>query len=127
MLTMSNEVYNLLLQAFDVGVNDINSMLNPPPKEDLGNLQSTQINSKIATLHYRILLAEIVSTKLCFMWFITHPSSLRKSSLTEMAKREPLHKVPMATVNGLQIPYTVIRYPVSMEVRIRRPSGPKVC
>ena len=37
-LTISLEVCNLLLQALDAGVNDINSKLNPSLKEDSGNL-----------------------------------------------------------------------------------------
>ena len=37
-LTMSLEVYNLLFQVLDVGVNDINSKLNPLPEEDSDNL-----------------------------------------------------------------------------------------
>ena len=42
------------------------------------------------------------------------------------AKGKFLHKIPMVTVNSLQLLQAILRYPVSMKVYIWRPSTPKI-
>ena len=51
------------------------------------------------------------------------PKQLKEVLPSITTKMDSLHKVPMAIV----MPYTVLRYPISVEVHIGRPSALEVC
>ena len=72
--------------------------------------KSTRISSWTATIHYKILSAKTMSTKLCLMSFITHPNRLRKCSQAEQPRGNlawsphGYGKRPLDTLHSHQVP-----------------------
>lgn len=45
---------------------------------------------------------------------------------SRMAEGKLLHKVPMVTINNLDMIQAILRHPISNEIHVRRPSTPEV-